>query len=115
MDAGMVGNEVLLDFQLNSGSGTIDMTLSVPVWQNPIGSDYVVLYSEFGAKGSTTFNGGPANFSYSDGFDEWAIQPAAVPEASSFLMVGLIGGLGLAFSRFGGRVKQFWGGGQRAC
>jgi hypothetical protein len=92
LDADM-DNEILTDFTLNSGSGTIDLTLLVPVWSNPNPSDFVILYSEFGAKGTTTFNGETAKFGYSDGFEEWAVRTTGivtVPEARAYLMMGLV-------------------------
>lgn len=100
MDADMSGNEILLDFSLNSGSGTIDMTMFVPVWLNPDPNEFIILYSEFGGRGEeANFNGSPADWRYSDGFEEWAIRAGtgvititAIPEPGAFLLVGFIAG-----------------------
>ena len=90
LDTDVDDNEVLLDFSLNSGSGSIDMTVLVPVWAGANPSDFLILYSEFGAKGTVTFNGESANFSYSNGFEEWAkrtegIQTIPEPGLLGFL------------------------------
>jgi hypothetical protein len=83
---------VLLDFDLEAGSGYADMTLLVPVSLFS-GGPYVYLYSEFGALGVYTPPGGvQGDFGYSDGFEEWAIGPAGttvIPEPSTYALYAL--------------------------
>lgn len=59
------GNRVLLDYSLNSGSGSGDMFLFVPA-ESFAGLDdqYLYLYSKFGASGG--------KYAANDGFEEWA-------------------------------------------
>lgn len=59
-------NEILLNYSLNSGSGSGDLFAYIP--QSVFGStsDYVYLYSMFGNKGG--------NYEENDGFEEWAVR-----------------------------------------
>ncbi len=60
------GNEVLLNYALESGSGVIDMAMYVPVaafGANP--GDHVYLFSQFGFKGG--------EYVANAGFEEWAV------------------------------------------
>jgi hypothetical protein len=65
---------ILLDFQLNDGSGSGDMTMLVPEsffapYESGINKkDYVVLYSKFGGD---LFNG--TQYANNDGFEEWFV------------------------------------------
>lgn len=96
MDAAPAGNsEVLLDYSKATGSGTTDMTMLIPA-ANFAGSaptDYVVLFSAFGAK----TNAPGRTWDGSAGFEEWAVpgNPTVVyvPEpatAAAMLPAGLL-------------------------
>jgi len=84
-------NGALLDATLNNGSGNgIDMILFIPtaVFGNVLQTDYLYLYSEFGAVGG--------DYAFNDGFEEWARDavgptdtPPVVPEPTSIVMLGL--------------------------
>jgi len=82
--------EILLDYSLNSGSGSGDMFLYVRNEQFSLGSgDYVILYSQFGDP--------PGGRSSSDGFEEWSVLQGnttqAVPAPPAFLLMGLGAGI----------------------
>lgn len=69
------GNRVLLDYSLNSGSGSGDMFLYVPaVLFAGLESQYLYLYSVFGASGG--------DYATNDGYEEWAHVLLAVPVAN---------------------------------
>ena len=93
---------IKLDYQLNSGSGSGDLFMYIPV--NTLGTnmtDYIYLFSQFGAISSYENN---------DGFEEWAVRicgetygkgddavvlncappppPPTVPEPGSLLLLG---------------------------
>jgi len=98
MDVGADGDsEVLLNYSINSGSGSGDMFLYVPTsaFAGASPDDFVYLYSMFGAKGG--------NYSANDGFEEWAIRlqgdlpppPPGVPDAGSTLSLLGLSMLGL--------------------
>ena len=79
-------NVVLLDYNLNSGSGQGDMQLHVPLanFGGVSDSTFVYLYSYFGAFGS--------DYQTGDGFEEWSVL---VPGPGSFAVLcfaGLLGG-----------------------
>lgn len=66
------GNRVLLDFSLNSGSGSGDMFFYLPASLfSGLATQYLYLYSKFGASGGT--------YASNDGFEEWAHIIFAVP------------------------------------
>lgn len=101
------GDGVLLDFNLEPGSGYADMTFNVPVsaFGGASSSTFVYLYSKFGVLGEVTVGGVTRDFGTSDGFEEWAFmlgESTTVPDGGSTL--GLLGiallGLGYARRRF---------------
>jgi hypothetical protein len=91
-----VGNEILLDYNLNSGSGSGDMFAYIPVslFAGAANTDYVYLYSQFGAKGGA--------YAENAGFEEWATRSAtaAVPDGGS---TAALLGLGLIVLNFAAR------------
>jgi len=74
-------NGVNLNFALNPGSGAGDMYFYLPasLFTNP--SNFLYLYSSFGALGG--------GYTSSDGFEEWARidSPTAVPEPTTYAFV----------------------------
>ena len=101
-------NHILLDYSLNTGSGSGDMFLYIPDSEFDVSTkQYVYLYSIFGKTEVAN-----------DGFEEWAIRknvteppcsdtnpcppPPVIPEPTSFLLMG--GGL-FGLLGFGSRRK----------
>jgi len=76
--SGTDGNVVLLDYSLNSGSGSGDMFLYIPVSAFGAGA-YVTLYSQFGNP--------PGTYGSNDGFEEWS---ATVPEPTTMIAGALL-------------------------
>jgi len=97
LDLGADGDsEVLLDYSLNSGSGSGDLFLYVPVsaFAGVNSGSFVYLYSQFGAKGGSYVS--------NDGFEEWAIREAGpsnpIPEPTTLVLIGM-GLVGIAATR----------------
>jgi len=91
-------NEILLDYSLNSGSGSGDMFLYVQSSLFGTGDKNVIMYSHFGDDPDGSDIEGTGDSS-SDGFEEWAVlqtgtPPPSVPEPASLAIWGL--GLGIA-------------------
>ncbi len=94
LDAGE-DNWVVLDYDLNAGSGAGDMLAFIPdnFFKDEFGNylnDYVYLYSRFGE-----------NSIADDGFEEWAhgVGGPVIPEPGTILLLGL-GGLVLLRKRW---------------
>jgi hypothetical protein len=69
------GNRVLLDYSLNSGSGSGDMYCYLPASLFiGLGGQYFYLYCKFGASGGS--------FATNDGFEEWAQIISVLPVES---------------------------------
>jgi hypothetical protein len=80
-------HSILLNYALNSGSGSGDMFLYVPIadFSGVPDSDFVTLYSQFGAP--------PGTAGQNDGYEEWATVkggPTSVPDGGMTLV--LLGG-----------------------
>jgi hypothetical protein len=103
MDAG-ANDGILLNYDLEPGSGRADMIFLVPVWAGANLTDAVYLYSKFGALvGTPTCGGGdviggapgcavsPSIYSASDGFEEWALGTGGqvIPEPSTYALYAL--------------------------
>lgn len=82
-------NTVLLNYDINAGSGSGDLFLYVPTsaFAAASGNDYLYFYTQFGVTGGL--------YSENDGFEEWAVRTAAAPSVpdggTSALLLG--GGL----------------------
>jgi hypothetical protein len=103
MSAQNTGNQsqIVLDFSLEPGSGTIDMFLYVPDadFSSSLGNN-VILYSQFGDYGSLSTNTG------NDGFEEWAVLKGSAsqvlsPEPGSMALAaaGVVTALGYVWKR----------------
>jgi hypothetical protein len=75
---GTDGNNVLMDYLLNSGSGSGDVCLFIPS-AGFAGFTYLTLYSQFGNP--------PGTQDSDDGFEEWA---AVVPEPTTMIAGALL-------------------------
>jgi hypothetical protein len=104
LDSGGIDNAVLLDYSRNEGSGSGDMIAYIPasLFQGAGATDYVYLYSQFGA----TISGG-VSFTSGAGFEEWwVLQSQPIPEPTTiFAGLFLIGGLGWLERS---RIKNLW-------
>jgi hypothetical protein len=96
---------ILLNFNLEPGSGRADMEFLVPVsaFVGALPTDFVYLYSQFGALGETDPAGsGPfGNYAASDGFEEWSLGQGEgsvlLPEPNSLVLLGsALAGIALA-------------------
>lgn len=77
-------NRILLDYNLNSGSGSGDMLAYIPVPDSlPVGANYLYLYSMFGHSDLSAFGNNA-------GFEEWAVR---IPAPGAILL----GGIGVGF------------------
>ena len=79
------GNVIGLNYALQPGSGAGDMFMLIPVanFAGALSTDYVYLYSKFGALGLNP-SGLPAGiYNNSDGFEEWALLPVQ-PQITNF-------------------------------
>ena len=92
-------NEILLNYVLNSGSGSGDLFAYINVnnFNGALGTDYLYFYSMFGAKGG--------DYASNDGFEEWAVRTpggSRVPDGgSTVLLVGLALTLAGAARKYG--------------
>lgn len=101
LDAGAADNWVLLNYDLNGGSGAGDMLAYIPDALF-VGGDYVYLYSEFG---------GTEAHVNSAGYEEWAVRladdvpppppppPPPVPVPGALLLALLGGSLTISLHR----------------
>ncbi len=71
LDTVAIDNEILLNYTLNSGSGSGDMFAYIPQsnFGGALSTDYLYFYSQFGSKTGYTEN---------DGFEEWAVRTPTV-------------------------------------
>lgn len=92
------GNEILLDYNLNNGSGSGDMLAYIPTSLFGPETDYLYFYSQFGGKGTIGTGQDRISYEENDGFEEWAVKerstPTTVPDGGAtvaLLGVGLVG------------------------
>jgi hypothetical protein len=98
--AGGAKNEILLDYNNNSGSGNgFDMFLFVPtsLFAGVKGTDFIYLYSKFGGVGSP--------YDSDAGFEEWARIREGGQVTPEPLSLSLVGGGLLALGLFRKRFK----------
>jgi hypothetical protein len=94
LDTATKNNWILLDYRLNSGSGSGDMLAYIPNALFGLGSgNYVYLYSKFGC-----------NKPSDDGFEEWAVRKCETPvvPVPAGVILGVLG-LGAA----GWKLRRF--------
>jgi len=101
LDAHPEDNWILLDYSLNTGSGSGDMFAYIPDSLFTWDLDYITLYSHFGAGSTELFPSNPNN----DGFEEWAVQTAGTPPVVPLPGAILLGILGLGAA--GLRLRRF--------
>jgi hypothetical protein len=80
---GGTANGVLLNYDLNPGSGAGDMFLDIPTsFFTGVSGQYVLLYSQFGTP--------PGAYQSNDGFEEWAVISGqeVVPEPTTGMLAG---------------------------
>jgi PEP-CTERM motif len=89
-------DNIVLNFDLESGSGRADMEFLVPLsaFAGALPTDFVYLYSSFGALGINPSGLPAGNYGNSGGtFEEWALGRSggsvpSVPEPNSLLLLG---------------------------
>ncbi len=86
-------SQVLLNYDLNPGSGGGDLFVYIPVAS---AGDYLLLYSQFGNP--------PGTYSSSAGFEEWAVQDVSTPRVPA-PAAALLGMFGLTTA--GWRLRRF--------
>jgi len=102
-------NGILLNYNLNSGSGQADMFLDVQA-SLFVGGTYVYLWSQFGAQQPNSPCTNPPTCINNDGFEEWSVGTGetTVPEPATMFL----GGTGLVLFGYLARKRLF---GQRAA
>lgn len=89
-------NTILLNYELNSGSGSGDLFAYFPVSAFGSSTDYLYFYSMFGETGDP--------YAENDGFEEWAVRepgtPTRVPDGGTTIAL-----LGMALLGLGGVRK----------
>ncbi len=93
-------NNVVMNYNLNPGSGAGDMWVYIPTADFSNTSGYLILYSSFGTDGCPSAISNPNGYSCSsnDGFEEWtavAGSSPSVPEPGTLALFGT-GALSLA-------------------
>jgi hypothetical protein len=89
-------DQIFLNFNLEPGSGRADMEFLVPVsaFAGALSTDFVYLYSQFGAAGEVDPTGTApfGNYAASDGFEEWSLGrgegSVTLPEPNSLVLLG---------------------------
>src|SRR5262249_18509056 len=73
-------NAIKMDYNLAAGSGQGDIRMYIPVsyFLGSLPTDYLYLYSEFGE-----------GFRSNDGYEEWAVNSAAVPGPGGLAVLGI--------------------------
>lgn len=103
LDDGGVDRTVLLDYGLQTGSGTSDLDLFVPLslFAGVPLDRSIVIYSKFGDTNGVSYPGIDSSLWKEDsGFEEWRLYttdtPVAVPEPATVAFgLAMVGGLGL--------------------
>lgn len=96
IDISGASNYILLNYDLNAGSGAGDMFANIPVSALGIdGSKYVYLYSFFGNHNASN-----------DGFEEWATLSAAAPPPPSMPDPGTLSLFCLGLVGLGGAMRR---------
>lgn len=93
-------NNVVMNYNLNPGSGAGDMWVYIPTSDFSSTSDFLILYSQFGSDGcpGTISNPNGYTCNANDGFEEWtavAGSSPSVPEPGTLALFGT-GALSLA-------------------
>jgi hypothetical protein len=86
------GDNIILNYSLEPGSGRADMEFLVRVsdFAGALPTDFVYLYSRFGALGVDPAGLPPGNYNNSDGFEEWSLgrSNTVVPEPNALVLLG---------------------------